>query len=113
MHRDETTLLDIGEASRQIQKFTEGITKEEFIKDPKTQSAVLHQLLITGEATKRLSQEFRAQHPDIPWQVIASMRDILIHAYNDVDLYEVWKTVSVDVPDLLKKIEHFLPNQSK
>ena len=47
-------------------------------------------LEILGEATKRLSPEFRRLHPDLPWRAMAGMRDVLIHAYDQVDLEEVW-----------------------
>ncbi|MGH2593303.1 MAG: HepT-like ribonuclease domain-containing protein, partial [Anaerolineae bacterium] len=79
--------------------------------DIKTQSAILHQLMVIGEAVKRLSSEFRARHPDIPWALVAGMRDKLIHGYDIVDLNEVWKTAEADVPDLLAWIEPLLPKQ--
>lgn len=85
MRRDEATLLDIAKAARLVMTFTQGMAKEEFLNDLKTQSAVLYQLLVLGEAVKRLSREFRAQYPDIPWSLIAGMRDHLIHGY---DIYE-------------------------
>jgi uncharacterized protein with HEPN domain len=50
----------------------------------------LHQLLIIGEAVKNLSIEFKTKHEQIPGKLIAGMRDKVIHAYNDVDLDEVW-----------------------
>ncbi|MEW5720736.1 MAG: HepT-like ribonuclease domain-containing protein [Chloroflexota bacterium] len=65
-----------------------------------------------GEAVERLSQEFRAQHPDVPWQLIAGMRDHVIHGYDVVDWDEVWKTATKDAPDLLAKIEPLLPKKS-
>lgn len=75
--------------------------KAAFLEDYKTQSAVLHQLMVIGEAVKRLSVEFRDDHPVVPWSLIAGMRDKLIHGYDIVDLDEVWRTAEVDVPELL------------
>ncbi len=109
MPRDETVLLDIARAARLTMDFKRGMDKAAFLSDAKTQSAVLHQLLIIGEAVKRLSQDFRTKHPETPWSSIARMRDILIHAYDVVDLDEVWKTADSDVPKLLKQIEPLLP----
>jgi uncharacterized protein with HEPN domain len=112
MRRDESSLLDIAKAGRLTLAFMRDITKAAFFDDLKTQSAVLHQLLVMGEAVKRLSREFRAQHPTIPWLLIAGMRDHLIHAYDTVDLDEVWKTATRDVPELLAAIEPLLPKKS-
>ena len=64
-----------------------------------------------GEAVKRLSPNFRAQHPEIPWALIAGMRDHLVHGYGIVDWDEVWKTATQDVPDLLIKLAPFLPKR--
>ena len=86
------------------------ISKVVFLDDHKTQSAVLYQLIVMGEAVKRLSGGFRAQHAEIPWSLIAGMRDHLIHGYDIVDWDEVWKTATSDVPDLLMKIEPLLPS---
>lgn len=56
MNRDDATLLDIVEASALVSEFIHGMKKKSFLKDPKTRSAVLHQLMLIGEAVKRLSQ---------------------------------------------------------
>ena len=61
-----------------------------FLEDEKSQSAVIHQLLVMGEAAKRLSPEFRSKHPHLPWKMMAGMLDKLVHEYDDVDLDEVW-----------------------
>src|SRR5437016_2368116 len=58
-------------------------------------------IAVIGEATERLSDEFRAARRRIRWRLIAGMRDRLIHHYDPVDLDEVWKTVTTDLPDLL------------
>ena len=109
MHRDEATLLDIATAARLVLEFTEGMDRGDFLDDIKTQSSVLHQLMVLGEAVKRISDDFRARHPEIPWALMAGMRDKLIHGYDIVDLEEVWHTANRDVPDLLQWLEPHLP----
>jgi uncharacterized protein with HEPN domain len=109
MEKDLKILLDIVHAARLIIRFTENMTFEEFFDDERTQSAALYQILVIGEAVKRLSSEFRAQHPHIPWKLIAGMRDRLIHGYDVIDWVEVWNTVRRDIPDLLREIEALLP----
>ena len=110
MPRDEAHLLDILKAARLAMEFRGPAEKAEFLEDAKTQSAVLHQLLIIGEAVKRISPEFRAAHPEVPWKLIAGTRDKLIHFYEGVDLDEVWKMVSSDLPQLIRWIEPLAPH---
>ena len=108
MPRDEVVLQDIRNAARLVIDFIREYDKPTFLDDWKTRSAVLYQLTVIGEAVKRLSKEFRASHPEIPWTLIAGMRDSLIHGYDLTDWDEVWKTANKDVPDLLDKIESYL-----
>ncbi len=111
MSRDDATLLDILKAARLVTEFKGKLAKQAFLRDIKTQSAILHQLLVIGEAVKRLSEDFRAQHPEIPWLRIAGMRDKLIHAYDAVDLDEVWKTVTKDIAPLISFLEPLVPKE--
>jgi uncharacterized protein with HEPN domain len=113
MPRDDATLLDILRAARLAVAFMGDLDKPAFLNDLKTQSAILHQLLVLGEAVKRLSEGFRARHPAIPWRMIAGMRDQLIHAYDAVDLDEVWKTVSIDIPCLITLLAPLEPRQEE
>jgi uncharacterized protein with HEPN domain len=109
MRRDDATLLDVDRAGRLILAFIQGMTKDAFLQDLKTQSSVLYQIIVMGEAVKRLSMEVRLRHPEIPWALIAGMRDQLIHGYDIIDWDEVWNTATRDVPDLLASLSVFLP----
>ena len=111
MVRDKAVLLDIVRAAQLALEFRQDMDKSSFFGDLKTQSAILHQLMVMGEGVKRLSTAFRVQHPEVPWALIAGMRDKLIHGYDMVDLELVWQTVDNDVPALLSLIEPLLPKQ--
>lgn len=104
MPRDSAVVLDMIRAARLACEFSAGLTKDAFVSDIKTQSAVLHQILVLGEAAKRISDSFKAEHPEIEWKPIAGMRDKVIHDYDDVDVDQVWRTVTNDLPALLVKL---------
>jgi uncharacterized protein with HEPN domain len=88
-----------------IQSYISDKDQESFVDDFITQDAVVRQLEIIGEATKRVSKDFRNNYPDIPWADMAGMRDVLIHDYIDVDLEIVWKTASDSIPILKTLLE--------
>lgn len=108
MLKDEAVLHDILNAANLVRDFVRGVDKQTFLDDWKTRSAVLYQLTVIGEAVKRLSQVFRNEHSEVPWSLIAGMRDYLIHGYDLIDWDEAWKTATVDVPDLLSTVERYL-----
>ena len=111
MNRDPETLLDIATFARRALEFSRGTDRRGLAENLLVQSAVLHQLMVIGEAVKRLSDSFRNDHPFIPWSKIAGMRDNLIHDYLGVDLDQVWDTVERDLPALLEYIEPLLPKE--
>ncbi len=102
--RDREALEDILKAIRRVQSFPIP-ERETFLSSDYLQDAVVRNLEIIGEATKRLSDNFRNDHPGIPWRQMAGMRDVLIHAYDRVDLEEVWITLNEQLPELMVKIE--------
>jgi len=111
MSPDAATLLDIVIAARRIRSFIGSMTWDEFRVDLKTQSAVQHQLIVIGEAAKRLSVAFRDAHPSVAWSEIAGQRDVLTHAYHRVSVQRVWDCIAVDIPALLAYVEPLVPRE--
>ena len=66
MSRDKASLLDIAGSAQLISEFAQGLEKTELAANLEKQSAILYQIVIIGEAVKRLSVEFRQQHPEVP-----------------------------------------------
>ena len=105
MLRDQEALVDILEAIKLILQYAEGQDFDALAANVEKQDAILRRITIIGEATKRLSSEFRLRHPDIPWKKMAGMRDVVTHDYDEVDLDDVWGVVQRDLPQLLLGIE--------
>jgi uncharacterized protein with HEPN domain len=109
MSRDEAYFLDVLLMAKDAREFTKGLHKEAFVSDRMKQCAVIRCLEVIGEAVKRLSGEAQAKLPQIPWTKMARMRDLLIHAYDRVDLDKVWDTVQNDLPGLISALEEIVP----
>lgn len=109
MERDLAHLLDIVQAAAKIQQYIRDIDLAVFQQDEMRQDAVIHRLEVIGEATKRLSDDFRNKHPQIPWRLMARNRDFMIHNYDKIDLERIWETITVSIPELMQLLEPLLP----
>lgn len=103
-HNDRAYADHIRAAATSMQAHIRGMTFDAFTADTKTQHAVLYELAVIGEAAGNLSDQFQKDHPQVPWRDIVGMRNAVIHEYFGVDLGEVWRTVTRDVPDLLSNL---------
>jgi uncharacterized protein with HEPN domain len=81
-----------------IESFTSLLSFGEFEKDRKTIDAVIRNFEIIGEASSKLPKEFRDKYPEVPWESIIGLRNVLIHDYFGVDINAVWRTSSRDSP---------------
>jgi uncharacterized protein with HEPN domain len=96
------------EAIKDIEDFSKGISKDDFLKDKKTQSATIRQIEIIGEAIKNLPDEFKEKYPEIRWRGIAGMRDKIIHHYFGIDVIKIWEVIEKDIPKLKEQINEIL-----
>ena len=101
-------LYDIKEAVEKIEDFKKGMNFDQFANDRKTVDAVVRNLEIIGEATKRIPKRIRNKYPEIDWKAIIGMRNIIVHEYFGVRLEIVWKTIKERLPELKNKIEKIL-----
>lgn len=104
-------LQHIWESIEWIEKDLSGLTEEQFVENVPIQDAVIRRFEIIGEAVRNLPEEYKEKHPDIEWNKIMAMRNILAHGYFNVDLKVVWDTASKALAELKKQIES-LPEMS-
>ncbi len=107
MSRDATYLRHILDAIQKIENYV-AVGHETYLAETHWQDAVIRQLEIVGEATKRLSSDVRANNPDVPWRRIAGLRDVLIHNYMGVDVDAVWEMTQEPIPALKDHVEAIL-----
>lgn len=92
MKDDKTYLIHIIECINNIENYTkEG--KDKFMESTLIQDAVIRNLEIIGEATKKVSKDLRDSYSELPWREMAGLRDVLIHDYFGVDIKIVWNVV--------------------
>lgn len=105
MPDDAATVLDIVLACRRIARFVANADEKSFLADDEKHWAVVSQLMLIGEAVRRLSTDFCDQHSSIPWHQMAGMRNRLVHHYDKIDWPLVWTTACRNVPILLAALE--------
>ena len=94
----------IQQAAADARGFVEGLAKDDFLADKRTQQAVIMSLIIIGEAATKVMDgyaEFTQVHAQVPWR---SMRNRMAHGYFDINLDVVWETVQEWLPTLLKQL---------
>jgi uncharacterized protein with HEPN domain len=108
MSRDNAHLHDILDSARLIRQYLEGLSLSGLEGSVRTQDAVIRRFEIMGEAARRLSPEARKLFPDVPWDLMTGMRNILIHDYDEVSLRILHQTAQNDLPSLIEQLESYL-----
>lgn len=97
----------IQQAAADVCSFVEGLDKDDFLTDKRTQQAVIMSLIIIGEAATKVMEGydgFIQAHPEVPWRNMRGMRNRMAHGYFDIDLDVVWETAQQWLPELLTQL---------
>lgn len=108
--RNNAALLDMVQAAQEIQEDILNLSSyEDFLDNRLIQRAVERNLGIIGEAARRLTEEFRAQHSEIDWSGLIGLRNVIAHQYDRVNQREIWSIVIMKLPPLLNQLTALLP----
>ena len=115
LDRNISVLEHIVSYCQQIEQTVErfGNSAETFQNDPIYRNAAALCILQIGELVGKLTDEFRAQHPAVPWRQIKAMRNIVAHSYGTVDPETTWEIITDDIPALKKYCETIIASQQK
>ncbi len=103
-------LLAIQECIQRITRYTAGYTIHDFLADEKTQDAVIRNIEIIGQAVRDYGAEDLIRNsPDVPWQQVAGMRNIIAHEYLGLDLVLTWEVVVSHLEQLDIAVGEMLP----
>ena len=97
---------DIWESIEKIERYTEGLTQDDFQSDEKTTDAVARNLEIIGEAAGRLPEDFTNRHSKIEWAKIIGLRNRIVHEYFGVDLQIIWQILKKDLPAFKESLKN-------
>ncbi|MCX7038206.1 MAG: DUF86 domain-containing protein [Spirochaetes bacterium] len=108
---DRVRVLHMIDAAESLEQFTTGRERADLESDRMLLFAIIRAIEVMGEAASKITKETKDGAPDIPWIAIVGMRNRLIHGYFDVDSDVVWKTVTEEIPTLLRSrkalVEHY------
>lgn len=100
---DDQRVADILDAGAEVATVVE-LGPAHFLASPIYQRGVERLLEIIGEASNRLSEEFKERHPNVAWRDIGALRIRLAHHYHRVDPEQVWVIAAEHVPELVRAL---------
>ena len=100
MENNLSYLIHIIEATGKIERYLEGFSEKDFYQNEMRLDAVVRELEIIGEAANNISEDYKKQHPEIPWRKMIGMRNRLMHEYFGINKKIVWDTCQIDLKEL-------------
>jgi uncharacterized protein with HEPN domain len=110
---DSANLWDMLEAARQISEYVKGHHFSDLETNRLLRDGIERQLEIVGEAARRISAEFREQHPEIPWTPIIAQRNVIAHEYGDIKEEWIWLVATERIPELIGLLGPLVPPPTK
>ena len=110
---DEFRLRHMLDAACAAARLAHERTRADLDEDEGLAHSLVRVVQIIGEAANHVDESVRDGNPAIPWEQIISMRNRLVHAYHDVNMDIVWKTVQEDLPQLVERLEQILPSEAR
>lgn len=107
--RDAASLWDMVQAIEEIQEDTAGLSYENFLESRIVRRAVERNLVILGEAARRVSVTFQTEHTDIDWRNIIGLRNVLAHRYEVIRYETLWEVIGDVLPELKTKLQALFP----
>ena len=110
MHeRDAANLWDMLDAARRAMLYTSGKRYADLESDRMLRDAIERLLEIIGEGARRVSPQFREEHPEVPWARIIAQRNVISHEYGEIKLEWIWLVVTERLPELIVLLEPLIP----
>ena len=107
--RDIALLWDMRQAAKEILEFVAEINYEKFESSKVVRYAVERQILVIGEAAKKVSSTFRKANPQIAWNAIIGQRNILAHEYGEILVERIWRVASERISELIEQLDALIP----
>lgn len=101
-------IQDILTCAKNIRSFTEGMSYDAFLDDPRTIRAVAFEFTTIGEASRVIPSDVQEKFPDVPWGKMHGIRNVLVHEYFRLDEEILWKASLEDIPPLIQALEQIL-----
>ncbi len=108
--RDPVYLWDMLKAAQGIVSSLAGITFPQYTADENLRLATERRIEIIGEASRRISMELKEANPQIPWRLIVDQRNVLVHAYDEIEDERIWRLAAQDIPRLMEQLAKLLPH---
>lgn len=106
--RDRGRLEDILKYAQNVEQIVNGISYKQFVADIRIYYSVMKNVEVIGEAANMLTRHFREEHNELPWRLIVSMRNMLVHGYAQVSDADLWLTATNDIKPLSEQVQRYI-----